>query len=90
MPDDADLFLAEMKRRDPERYAALADRYPVISARAKRRDRRGRTYAATDKREPLSDDARQRYVDQREDRLAYIKEWRLDAALAKELADEGL
>ena len=86
---DADEFLAEAKKRDPVAYAKAAAKYPVISARARRRDRRGRIYEPTDKREPLSAAARQRYLDQQEERDAYLEDWRLDYALAKELADQG-
>lgn len=90
MPDAADAFLAESKRRDPDRFAEVAGQYPVISARAKRRDRRGRTYEPTDKREPLSENAKQRYRDQRAARKAELREWAVNYHYALELADEGL
>ena len=89
MPDAADVFLAEVKLTDPERYAEVAERYPVISSRARRRDRCGHTYQPTDKRDPLSDAARQRYRDQRMDRRAYLRDWRIDYALAQEQAELG-
>lgn len=90
MPDAADAFLAEYKKRNPEQFAEVARRHPLISVRARRRDRSGRVYEPTDKRGPLSEQAKQRYRDQRVARRAALREWALDYHYAIELAEEGM
>lgn len=84
MIDPADEFLAQAKLRDPQRYAELEDKYPTITAHARRRDRRGEVYHPIEQRGPLSKSAKQRYRDQRGARKAALRELALDIRLAED------
>ena len=93
--DLAAAFLVEAKARDPERYAELEQRYPLSSDYDDQRHKHGEPIkrrrkrlgpaggVPREKRRRLTDDDRQAWK-------AWLKEWQLDYAYAKVLADDGL
>lgn len=91
-PQTAEEFLDEARRRDPQRFAALAARYPINSDYDEQRFRLGESPWRKRNREGLKGAPPKRRFSDEEWAIALAatqqgrREWELDYALAKEQA----
>src|SRR5438105_2850757 len=94
--DNADDFLEAARKADPKRYAELAERFPINTEDDETRFRIGEPpwrKRVRDGRRGVSRDKR-RYTDaewaeMKTARRRGLREWEVDYAFAKELADES-
>lgn len=96
--DDADRFLADASREDPERYSGLAEQYPINSPDDNYRHAHGRrrihrasggvtTYVPKEQRRQFTDDE---WAETQEAIRRGRAEWEEDFFYAQQLADEGM
>lgn len=96
-PSTAEEFFALMEASDPDRYAEVCARYPVQTEYRELRDRERLGRKPTKWAYPsggVPRDAKRRLTAEelqqlRSDKREYLKEWALDYAFAKELAESG-
>lgn len=96
---EADEFLAQAAKDDPERWSELEDSFPTLSKHDYRRIKNGEPNSRNRKRRgSAGGPPRQKrkfletdeWEELRRARARYAREWEEDFKYAKELADEGM